>query len=239
MAEIHQLPLPAPGLDERPTPDEIARVPFEHIRLLEAVLFAAAEPVPAKDLARYLPEDADLSATLKILGWTYANHGVLLQRAGDAWSFRTAPDLAYRLAEGKLPPKKLSRAAMETLAVIAYHQPVTRAEIEEVRGVSLSRGTLEILLELGWIKLRGRRRTPGRPVTYGTTSGFLDHFGLESTSDLPDAEELKAAGLLDGRVPVHGAVLPRSQADEEDPIDTEASAGLDLYLASEDEEPAG
>src|SRR5262249_43888036 len=163
--------------------EEIARVPFENIRLLEALLFAAKEPVPAKELAKYLPEDADLGAALKILGWTYANRGVQLQRAGDAWCFRTASDLALRLAGPEQPPKKLPRAALETLAVIAYHQPVTRAEIEEIRGVSLSRGTLETLLEAGWVRLRGRRRTPGRPVTYGTTTAFLDHFGLESTGD--------------------------------------------------------
>jgi segregation and condensation protein B len=232
LAEIHQLRLPAPGLDERPTPEEIARVPFETIRLLEALLFAATEPVPAKKLAEYLPEGDDIAAALKILGWTYANRGVQLQRAGDAWSFRTAPDLARFLAGPEQAPRKLSRAALETLAVIAYHQPVTRAEVEEVRGVSLSRGTLETLLETGWVRLRGRRRTPGRPVTYGTTTAFLDHFGLESTGDLPDVEELKAAGLLDSRVPAGVQVLNRSEADlEEDPVGEDTP--VELYLEGE------
>lgn len=238
MAEIRQLPLPAPGLDERPTPEEIARVPFDHLRLLEALLFAAAEPVPEKELARHFPHDGDLAAALRILAWTYADRGVHLRRAGEAWSFRTAADLAYRLAGPDLPPRKLSRAALETLAVIAYHQPVTRSEIEEVRGVSLSRGTLETLLEIAWVRLRGRRRTPGRPVTYGTTTAFLDHFGLQSTSDLPDAEELKAAGLLDSRVPAHAAVPARCEADmEDDPIGEDAP--VELHLAGEREDEPG
>lgn len=219
MAEIRQLPLPAPGLDGRPTAEEAARVPFEHIRLLEAILFAAPAPIEERALAQRMPEGADLPTTLKILGAHYAMRGVQLQRSGNAWSFRTAPDLAVHLAGTSDAPRKLSRAALEVLAVIAYHQPVTRSEIEEVRGVSLSKGTLELLLEIGWIRLRGRRRTPGRPVTFGTTTAFLDHFGLEALGDLPDVEELKATGLLDQRVPP-GFDLPGLAEDKaEDPIE--------------------
>ncbi len=168
---------------------------------LEAILFAAQSPIEERGARpahargrRYSDRAEDPVRALR------RARRAELQRSGNAWSFRTAPDLAVRLGPGAEAPKKLSRAALEVLAVIAYHQPVTRSEIEEVRGVSLSKGTLELLLEAGWIRLRGRRRTPGRPVTFGTTTGFLDHFGLESLGDLPDVEELKAAGLLDQRV---------------------------------------
>ncbi|MDA0305364.1 MAG: SMC-Scp complex subunit ScpB [Proteobacteria bacterium] len=170
---------------------------MRHLRLLEAILFASAEPVTERVMANRLPEEADVSSLLEELSRTYADRGVNLVRAGNSWAFRTAPDLSQMLNMEIDVPRKLSRAAVETLAIIAYHQPITRAEIEEVRGVSLSRGTLDVLLEAGWIKPKGRRRTPGRPATWGTTDGFLDHFGIEDVGDLPGMDELKAAGLLD------------------------------------------
>ena len=168
-----------------------------HLRLLEAILFASAEPISERALAHRLPEGVDLDGLLKELQQAYAERGVNLVRAGRSWAFRTAPELAQQLNMEVKVPRKLSRAAVETLAIVAYHQPVTRAEIEEVRGVGLSRGTLDVLLEAGWIRPKGRRRTPGRPMTWGTTDDFLDQFGLEDVGDLPGMEELKAAGLLD------------------------------------------
>ena len=168
-----------------------------HLRLLEAILFASADPLSERVLANRLPEGAELRELLKELQEAYRDRGVNLARAGKSWAFRTAPDLSQQLNMQVDVPRKPSRAAIETLAIIAYHQPVTRAEIEEVRGVGLSRGTLDVLLEAGWIKPKGRRRTPGRPTTWGTTDDFLDHFGLEDVRDLPGMDELKAAGLLD------------------------------------------
>ncbi len=169
------------------------------VRLIEAVLFAAAEPVREADLVPLLPDPAQLDPALKILQGLYENRGVELYRAGDAWAFRTAPDLGDALKAERTTTRKLSRAAVETLAVIAYHQPATRAEIEDIRGVGLSRGTLDLLLEAGWIRPGRRRRTPGRPVTWVTTQAFLDHFGLEQVGDLPGLADLKASGLLDKR----------------------------------------
>ncbi len=168
-----------------------------HLRLLEAILFASDVPVSERALIHKLPDGAHMEALLKELQRVYAEGGVNLVRAGGSWAFRTAPDLSQQLNKEIDVPRKLSRAAVETLAIIAYHQPVTRAEIEEIRGVGLSRGTLDVLLEAGWIRPKGRRRTPGRPTTWGTTDGFLDHFGIEDIGDLPGMEELKAAGLLD------------------------------------------
>jgi len=168
-----------------------------HLRLLEAVLFASSEPLTERVLANRLPEEADLGALLEALQEHYAERGVNLIRAGKSWAFRTAPDMAQQLNMEVEVARKLSRAAVETLAIVAYHQPLTRGEIEEIRGVSLSRGTLDVLFEAGWIKPRGRRQTPGRPMTWGTTDGFLDHFGLNDIRDLPGMDDLKAAGLLD------------------------------------------
>jgi segregation and condensation protein B len=165
-------------------------------RAVEALLFAAEAPLSLADLARRLPDGADIEAALAALTQRYAGRGVELDCVAGRFRFRTAPDLAYLMSEVREAPQRLSKAALETLAIIAYHQPVTRAEIESVRGVGLSRGTLDLLLELGWVQMRGRRRTPGRPVTYGTTDAFLEHFGLASLSDLPGAAEMKAAGLL-------------------------------------------
>ncbi len=169
----------------------------ENIRLLEALLFASSEPSTEKALAKRLPDGADVSALLEDLRAHYAERGVNLMKAGNAWAFRTNPELAVRLVKETKIPRKLGRATVETLAIIAYHQPVTRSEIEEIRGVSLHRRPLDVLLEAGWIRPRGHRRTPGRPMTWGTTDGFLDHFGLEALADLPGRDDLKAAGLLD------------------------------------------
>ena len=192
---------------------------FQHVRLIEALLFASAEPVAETELAARLPEGGDLSSVLEILRSTYAERGVNLVRRGDGWAFRTAPDLAAALTIETTVGRKLSRAAIETMAIIAYHQPVTRAEIEEIRGVALSKGTLDALFEAGWVRPRGRRRTPGRPMQWATTEGFLDHFGLVSLDDLPGVEELKAAGLLDARP---GLSSYANRADEDaDPVDVE------------------
>ena len=198
---------------------------FDQIRLLEALLFAAREPVKPEDLARHLPEGANAEELLGELAALYANRGVHLQRIDKAWAFRTAPDLAPKMKLEQSGARKLSRVAMETLAIVAYHQPITRAEIEEVRGVSLSKGTLDILLEAGWVKPKGRRRTPGRPVTWGTTQGFLDHFGLSAIDDLPGVAELKAAGLLDARPAMttlgERGLLPDAGEAEEDRSEAE------------------
>ena len=172
---------------------------FELLRILEAMLFASHAPLSEKDLAVRLPEGANIVGMLDELKAQFANRGVHLTPVGTGWAFRTAPDLAAYMEIEKSVVRQLARAGVETLAIVAYHQPVTRAEIEEIRGVSLSRGTLDILLEAGWIRPRGRRQVPGKPITWGTSDAFLDHFGLESLSALPGVEELKAAGLLDKR----------------------------------------
>ncbi|WP_426037571.1 SMC-Scp complex subunit ScpB [Brevundimonas sp. DC300-4] len=190
-------------------------------RRVEALLFAAAGPLSAADIARRLPEGADVGRAIAGLRARYESRGVELVCVADRWSFRTAGDLGFLMTEEREEPRRLSRAALETLAIIAYHQPVTRAEIESVRGVSISRGTLDLLLEMGFVRLRGRRRTPGRPVTYATADRFLEHFGLASLYDLPGAAEMKAAGLLDLSLPV-GFEVPdpsRSGPEEEDPIE--------------------
>jgi segregation and condensation protein B len=204
----------------------------EAVRLCEALLFAAAAPLDEAELARRLPVDVEASAVLEQLRADYATRGVNLARAGKKWFFRTAPDLAYALTRKQVEEKKLSRAALETLAIIAYHQPTTRAEIEELRGVAISKGTLDVLLETGWVRLRGRRRAPGRPITYGTTEQFLIHFGLEQIADLPGLDELKGAGLFDGRLPKDFRMPQPSDdaalAEDEEPLGAEASAMLDL-----------
>jgi segregation and condensation protein B len=186
-------------------------------RMVEALLFAAAGPLSVADLARRLPEGADVDKALASLKARYDGRGVELELVADRWRFRTAPDLASLMTEEREEPRRLSRAALETLAIIAYHQPVTRAEIESVRGVSLSKGTLDVLLEMGFVRLRGRRRTPGRPVTYGTTDQFLEHFGLASLGDMPGAAEMKAAGLLDLGVPAGFEVPDPTGAGREEP----------------------
>lgn len=189
-------------------------------REIEALLFAAAAPLSLEDLARRLPEGADVSGGLASLAALYAGRGVVLAEIAGGWRFQTAPDLAWLMTEERDEPRRLSKAAQETLAIIAYHQPVTRAEIESVRGVAASRGTLDVLLELGLVRMRGRRRTPGRPVTFGTTDAFLEHFGLATLADLPGLSEMKAAGLLSLDLPPDFAVPdPNALAADEDPLD--------------------
>jgi segregation and condensation protein B len=203
----------------------------EELRLLEALLFASAEPLDERTLAARMPEGVDVRAALDRLQQEYASRGVNLVRIAGKWTFRTAVDLAWLLARHAVEPRKLSRAATETLAIIAYHQPVTRAEIEEIRGVSASKGTLDVLLETGWIRPRGRRKAPGRPITFGTTDGFLSHFGLDSIGDLPGLDELKGTGLLDGQLPA-GFAVPMPSDDpnlreDEDPLE---AGDIDLGL---------
>lgn len=175
------------------------QIDFQHLRIVEAVLFASAEPVSERVLAARLPEGSDVSVLLKELQANYSERGINLNRIGEKWAFRTAVDLAGDLHIEVEKAKKMTRATLETLAIIAYHEPVTRSEIEEIRGVALSKGTLDILLEAKWIRPRGRKRVPGRPVLWATTDDFLDHFGLEHRDDLPGLADLKAAGLLDSR----------------------------------------
>jgi segregation and condensation protein B len=195
----------------------------EAMRIAEALLFASAEPLSSQELAARLPEGGDIEAVLADLVEHYAPRGVNLVRIAGKWSFRTSSDLAFLLARDVVEPRKLSRAAMETLAIVAYHQPVTRAEIEEIRGVATSKGTLDTLLETGWIRLRGRRKAPGRPVTYGTTAGFLEHFGLDAIGDLPGLEELKGSGFIEGRAATALTVpLPSDDTtlrDDEEPLE--------------------
>lgn len=223
--------------DDLPTPQ-----PFdpEHLRIIEALLFASAAPVREAAIAIHLPGDVELRPVMNELKAQYAERGVNLVRVGEGWAFRTAADLSGKLKIEQDVPRKLSRAAVETLAVIAYHQPITRAEIEEVRGVSQSRGTLDVLLEAGWIKPGRRRQTPGRPVTWHTTTEFLDHFGLENLKDLPGIEELKAAGLLDTR-PASQAFRGEDmqelldEADEADEAETDQE--IEEELGIEHDEP--
>ena len=208
----------------------------EELRILEALLFAAAAPLDEKDLASRLPAGADTRALLMQLQRDYASRGVNLVRVGGKWALRTASDLAWLLTHESVVTRKLSRAAIETLAIVAYHQPVTRAEVEEIRGVSTSKGTLDVLLETGWVRLRGRRKAPGRPVTYGTSEAFLSHFGLDALGDLPGLDELKGAGLVDATMPADFAVPVPSDdpalRDDEEPFGPE---DIDLGLAP----PAG
>lgn len=207
----------------------------EHLRMIEALLFAASEPLDEKALSSSLPEGANLKALLSELQGLYEGRGVTLVNVAGKWQFRTAPDLAFLLRREKPEQRRLSRAAIETLAIIAYHQPVTRAEIEDIRGVALSKGTLDALMEVGWIKIRGRKRTPGRPVTYGTTDSFLVHFGLESVSHLPGVDELKAAGFLEA-LPPSGLDVPSPSdelAPDEDPY-TGEEEGDDLLTGAPD-----
>lgn len=186
----------------------------EVVRMAEAIVFASAEPVTDRQLASRLPEGTDVEAAMRELQQIYSRRGVNLVRTADAWAFRTAGDLAFLMSRDAVQQRKLSRAALEVLAIIAYHQPVTRAEIEDIRGVETSKGTLDTLMETEWVRMRGRRRTPGRPVTYGTTDAFLDHFSLEELRDLPGIDELKGAGLLSARMPANFSIpLPPTDAD--------------------------
>ncbi|HVZ27256.1 MAG TPA: SMC-Scp complex subunit ScpB [Rhizomicrobium sp.] len=200
----------------------------EHLRMVEALLFAASEPLDQKALSTSLPEGADVPGLLEALKLLYENRGVSLCCIAGKYQFRTASDLAFLLRKEKPEQKRLSRAAIETLAIIAYHQPVTRAEIEEIRGVAMSKGTVDTLMEVGWVKIRGRKRTPGRPVTYGTTEAFLVQFGLESVSHLPGLDELKAAGFLEA-IPPAGFEVPNptdALTPDEDPYTGEEPEDL-------------
>lgn len=203
-------------------PAEHQDIKTRNLRILEALLFASEEPLALGEMRPFVSDEADLEALLGELGAQYAARGVHLVQRGDKWAFRTAEDLAFLLRREETHKRPLSRAALETLSIIAYHQPVTRAEIEEIRGVQTGKGMLDTLMEADWVRMRGRRRSPGRPVTYGTTEGFLDHFSLEALSDLPGLEELKGAGLLSSRLPPDMQIpLPFDGAlrDDEDPLD--------------------
>jgi segregation and condensation protein B len=207
----------------------------EHLRIIEAMLFAATEPLTSEQLKAFLPQEADVESLLADLIENYSNRGVNLVQVAGKYMLRTASDVAYVLRRDTTQQKKLTKAGLETLAIIAYHQPVTRAEIEDIRGVAISKGTLDILLEIGWAKMRGRRKTPGRPVTYGVTEAFLTHFGLNEITDLPGLHELKAAGLLDANLPP-GFDLPMPKMSDEltadeDPLDgTEKEAPLEMHF---------
>lgn len=207
---------------------ERSEVAERNLRVLEALLFASSEPLDANSMKTYLGEGARIGDLLATLQARYADRGVNLVRRGDKWAFRTAEDLGFLLRRSEQETRPLSRASLETLSIIAYHQPATRAEIEEVRGVATGKGTLDLLMEAGWVRMRGRRRTPGRPVTYGTTDAFLDHFGLESLGDLPGLDELKGSGLLSGRLPPNLQIpLPFEGAlrDDEDPLEPDDLGG--------------
>lgn len=198
----------------------------EQERMVEAILFASAEPMSAGAIGDRLPHGCDVAEALVHLRKRYEGRGVSLAKIGEGWAFRTAADLGFLMSRERIEVRKLSRAAIETLAIVAYHQPVTRAEIEEIRGVSVSRGTIDLLMELDWLKLGRRRMTPGRPVTFTTTNDFLDHFGLESARDLPGVKELRAAGLLDSRLPP--GMMP-GVADDEPESDAPAGDQEDMF----------
>ena len=204
-------------------PDETVAVDPMHLRIVEALLFAAAEPLDESALAQSLPPETDIAALLAELQLHYESRGVNLMKVAGKWQFRTAKDLGFLLHKHAVEERRLSRAAIETLSIIAYHQPVTRAEIEDIRGVMVSKGTVDALMEVGWVRIRGRRRTPGRPVTYGTTDAFLDHFALEEIRDLPGMEDLKGAGLLSTRMPSNFSMPvppadPEALAEDEDEL---------------------
>ncbi len=212
----------------------------EAVRMVEAVLFASAEPVHVTALAELLPDGVELDAIIAELTATYEHRGVNLHPVGDAYAFRTADDLSFLLQKEAVQTRKLSKAALEVLAIIAYHQSVTRSEIEDIRGVVTSKGTLDVLMETGWVRMRGRRKTPGRPVTYGTTPNFLDHFGLENIRDLPGLDELRGAGLLQSQLPAAFDVpVPSDDValdDDEAPLDLDDVEELGLLVPGGDAE---
>jgi len=209
-------------------------------RMIEALLFAAAEPLSAADLAERLPDGCDIAAGLAALKARYAGRGVELACVADRWRLQTAEDLAFLMTHERAEPRHLSRVAKETLAIVAYHQPVTRAEIDAVRGVQANRGTLDLLLELGLVRMRGRRRSPGRPVTFGTTDAFLEHYGLASLADLPGAAEMKAAGLLSLDLPASFEFdLPAPSQEPEEPLDPGEATDFHVDYLAENEDEAG
>ncbi|WP_081691356.1 SMC-Scp complex subunit ScpB [Cucumibacter marinus] len=218
------------GPDRDEAQDAGGQVTTRNLRVVEALLFASDEPLSEADLRRHLGEEPDIPALIEALTAKYATAGVNLVTRDGKWAFRTAADLSYLLRRDEVEERPLSRAALETLSIIAYHQPVTRAEIEEVRGVATSKGVLDVLMEANWVRMRGRRRTPGRPVTYGTTEEFLDHFGLENINDLPGLAELKGAGLLSSTLPPDFSVpVPDTgPREDEDPLDPDDEGDPDL-----------
>jgi segregation and condensation protein B len=244
--EVHLIETPAHGL-----PSNVRALPSadrrEKLRILEALLFAAADPLGEDYLAAHLKPGDDVAALLDELKGFYASRGINLVRVAGKWAFRTAEDLAFLLQKHSVEERKLSRAALETMAIIAYHQPVTRAEIEEIRGVQTSKGTIDVLLETGWIRPRGRRRAPGKPITYGTTDAFLSHFNLDAVKDLPGLAELKGAGLLDSTLPpdfkvpepTDVAALMPDELPLEDGDDGQEEMDLEEDEESDDEEHAG
>jgi segregation and condensation protein B len=232
----------------RGLPPNVAQLPSadrrEQLRILEALLFAASEPLAEHYLKTHLRSEDDVAALLTELQGFYASRGINLVKVAGKWAFRTADDLSYLLERHATEQRRLSKAAMETLAIIAYHQPVTRAEIEDIRGVVASAGTLDVLMEIGWVRPRGRRRAPGRPITYGTTEEFLDHFGLDSISSLPGLAELKGSGLLDSNLPPDFTVPEPTDAaallPDELPLEAGDEAGELLPpLDAGDDEPPG
>lgn len=224
-----------PGVQREWTQEESA----QHIRMTEALLFAAVEPLDEAAIASRLPGGADIAGALAALTGQYEGRGVQLARVSGKWRFVTSADLAHVLETEQIQPRKLSRAALETLAIIAYHQPCTRADIEDVRGVIVSKGSLDMLLEIGWVRMRGRRRdAPGRPVLYATAEAFLEHFGLESVSDLPGMADLKAAGLLDARLPP-GFAMPTPSDSTEDIVDDDGEDGAEFAQDFMDEDGDG
>nr|WP_249225730.1 SMC-Scp complex subunit ScpB [Tardiphaga alba] len=214
---------------------EVAARP-EEMRILEALLFASTEPLDQSALAKRMPEGVNVKKALEALQADYAMRGINLVRIANKWTFRTAGDLAWLMTRETSETKKLSRAAVEVLAIVAYHQPVTRAEIEDIRGVVTSKGTLDVLLETGWIKPRGRRKTPGRPLTFGTTDTFLSQFGLEALGDLPGLEELKGTGLLDSRLPA-GFSVPNPSDDPQLREDEDPLEDSELHLSLSEPDP--
>lgn len=208
-------------------------------RIAEALVFSSGQPVSQKFIASKLPDGIDVEVVMQRLSDFYASRGINLLRIDDAWAFRTSADLSFLIRQEETELRKLSRAALEVLAIIAYHQPVTRAEIEEIRGVATSKGTLDLLMEADWVRMRGRRRTPGRPVTYGTSRDFLDHFGLENLKDLPGLDELKGSGLLSSRIPSNFQIPIPFDGDEltedEDPLSEMDLEDLGLLTPMGDE----
>ncbi|MGY3589609.1 segregation and condensation protein B [Bradyrhizobium sp. USDA 4341] len=231
MASLAEVRRDEPEEEVSPMDHPVARP--EELRLLEALLFASAEPIDQATLAKRMPDGVDIKVALAQLQAEYAPRGVNLVRVANKWTFRTAGDLSWLMTRESTETRKLSRAAIEVLSIVAYHQPVTRAEIEEIRGVVTSKGTIDVLLETGWIRPRGRRKTPGRPLTFGTTDAFLSQFSLEALGDLPGLEELKGTGLLDSRLPT-GFSVPSPSDDatlREDEEPLEPGDTLELLLA--------
>jgi segregation and condensation protein B len=230
--------------EDMPLPEESPAEPAidpMHLRILEALLFAAKEPLEEQALAGALPQGSDVAALIAELVRQYESRGVNLVKIAGKWQFRTANDLAFLLRKQAVEERRLSRAAIETLAIVAYHQPVTRAEIEDIRGVVVSKGTLDALMEAGWVRIRGRKRTPGRPVTYGTTEAFLTHFGLENIGHLPGLDDLKSAGFLES-VPPAGFTVPNPSdalAPDEDPYEGDEEPESELLSPAPEEPPTG